>query len=233
MKIHYRKAGNGCEYASSPQLYRNLMISDDMDNVTCSRCKNYIKKHNLKYRQEFPAIPTFKPESDGKFAIFQCPVCGIRHSHKWASGHRSPHCDCWENSYYLDCSSSSIAQTSPETPTKTPHRRCKTQHFFRYKRLTSFFPEALINGHPHAALAFFETAGREMDVIALLAGKEVSNYHDGKFAAIYIILNFGDVNIYNVFLSLGAPAIKNVLRLWKETRRLFLLSDQRQRLDCL
>ncbi len=229
MKIHYRKAGNGCQYAGFPKLYQNLMVSDDMGEVTCSRCKDYIKKRNLRYRHEFPEAPTFKPERQGEFAIFQCPVCGVRHSHGWASGHRSPHCECWESGYYLDCSSSSNAQPPPETATKAPHGKSNVITFLPPLTFNELFLRSFINEDPPcAALGVVETAGRKKGFIALKAEKEITNYSEGfdlgtqllgndRFAVLHMILNFSDDNIYDVLLNLGAAATKRVLRLWKET----------------
>lgn len=229
MKIHYSKAGNGCKYARFPKLYQDQIVTDDMGKATCAICKDYIKKRNLRYRYEFSECPTFKPERRGAFAIFQCPVCGVRHIHEWASGHRSPHCDCWENGYYLDCSSSANAQTPPETPTKAPPGRSNVITLLPPLAFNELFLRSFINEEPpFAALGAVEMAGRERGFIALKAEKEITKYHGGfdletqllgndRFAVLHMILNFRDDNIYDVLLDLGATATKRVLRLWKET----------------
>jgi hypothetical protein len=233
MKIHYSKAGNGCKYARFPTLYRNIMVTDDMNKVTCAICKDYIKKRNLRYRYEFSECPTFKPKRKGEFAIFQCPVCGIRHSHGWASGHRVSHCDCWESGYYLDCSSGSIPQTSKKAHRNKPHGKSNVITFLPPLTFNGLFLRSFVNEEPPcAALGVVETAGREKGFIALKAEKEISNYHEGfdlgtqllgnnGFAVLHMILNFNEDNVYDVLLNPGAPATKRVMRLWKETRDYF------------
>jgi hypothetical protein len=215
MKIHYAKAGNGCQYARFPRLSENLVVSDDMSEVTCSKCKTYIEKHHLKYRRQFPEVPTFKPKRHGEFATFYCPVCGTKITHGWASGHRAPHCECWEDGYVLDC--------SPATD------RSNVISFLPPLTFNKLFLASFINEEaPCAALGIVETRKQEKGFIALKAEKELGDYEQGfdlgtellgndRFAVLHLILNFSENNTYDVLLNLGAAATKRVLRAWQET----------------
>lgn len=102
----------------------------------------------------------------------------------------------------------------------------------------AFLPPLTFNRHflhrfvnedpPCAALGIVETAGKQKGFIALRAEKEITNYHAGfdlgtqmlgnnGFAMLHLIFDFGDAQIFDVLLNLGAAATKRVLSVWKLT----------------
>lgn len=116
MKIHYARID--CRIGSP--------TTNDKSQVTCGICLRRLAKLVLipgpiEYRD---GIPVFACEPkgrwrnplmsdgtrlpDGCYLVFTCPLCGTQLAHGGiygkpgdGDGHRSAHCNCWPNGYYL------------------------------------------------------------------------------------------------------------------------------------
>jgi hypothetical protein len=117
-KTHYI---HGCDRGRNKTLYgiRIGPVTSDLSEVDCKNCLKVIKKKNLQPRICFPEVPTFDVVAEGRYRnlgcpdsgcylVFNCPVCGKKNIHGGyygkigeADGHRNPHCDCWEEGYYI------------------------------------------------------------------------------------------------------------------------------------
>jgi len=118
-KTHYK---HGCDKGSNRAYYGGGYglgpVVETIEETTCNDCARIIKKHGLRNRSEFPAIPTFDAVAEGRWKYsggkegchlsFTCPVCGKRNHHGGeygnpggGDGHRCSHCSCWENGYFV------------------------------------------------------------------------------------------------------------------------------------
>lgn len=126
LKIHWR---HGCRSEVHRTFWNgSARVTGQLELVTCVQCKNIIAKHelhDLRDRSEFPAVPTFdvRPSAEtyrlrvrdesGRRLVechltFRCPVClkvnhhgGIIGQRGACGGHRSSHCPCWRDGYFI------------------------------------------------------------------------------------------------------------------------------------
>ena len=84
-KTHYPLSR--CQQIDHP----GAKVSGDPTRVTCKACRRWMIKHRPWSRSDFPAVPTFEVQAEGRFRNrsgrwgchlkFTCPLCGRRNTH--------------------------------------------------------------------------------------------------------------------------------------------------------
>jgi hypothetical protein len=104
---------------------------------------------------------------------------------------------------------------------------------FNKNFITNFVEEST----PCATLGIVEIAGQQKGFLAFKADKVFSEsvgqngfelgselLGTDEFAVLHLILNFDTEHIYDVFLNLNSPVVKNVLKVWERTNDHFFFA---------